>query len=108
MSNIFDSFDNFTLEKQFMSYVPPAPNAFTHPLAFRKVTFGPTIVHYYSPPLQDTYQPLFGFGPLGTVGEMEAYEVMGTSDLKPSKKSLAPISASRLVQRRWRANKAKL
>jgi len=108
MSNIFDSFDNFTLEKQFMSYVPPAPNAFTHPLAFRKVTFGPTTVHHYTPPPAENYQTSVGFGPLGTVGEMEAYERLGTSNLKTSRKSLSPISASKLVQRRWRANKAKL
>lgn len=49
-----------------------------------------------------------GFGPLGSVGEMEAYEAqaLGWGIPAEPRRPCAPLSASRLVQRRWRANAA--
>ena len=50
-----------------------------------------------------------GFGSLGTVGEMEAYEAQASIWSAPTqpKRRLAPLSASRIVQRRWRLLKIK-
>ena len=75
-------------------------------------SFGDVVVHHLSSSPDDlTSAPvvkvpaLSGFGPLGTVGEMEAYEAQALAWGAPvqPRRPCAPISASRLVQRRWRA-----
>ena len=49
-----------------------------------------------------------GFGSIGTVVKMEAYktQALAWSALSQSKRRLTPLSASRIVQRRWRKMKA--
>jgi hypothetical protein len=95
----------------------PAPtptSAPTHSRTGPRVSFGDVVVHHLpsssddltSTPVADSRTP--GFGPLGSVGEMEAYEAqcLGWGASAQPRRPCAPISASRIVQRRWRANAA--
>lgn len=121
-ASIDDGFLDGLLDGLGGGYTPaPAPAPAPAPKAGRKragVRFGAVEVRYITPVPEDhTRSPAAnaaagfgtsGFGALGSVGEMEAYEAqaLGWGAAAQPRRPCAPISASRLVQRRWRANAA--
>ena len=90
----------------------PSPTGTRKPKK-RSVRFGGEEVRYITPSPQsgnfDSGFAASGFAALGSVGETEAFNPRGSwheLTSETDRRACAPISASRLVQRRWRSAKA--